>query len=79
MADLTTLLKDISRIQLVDSRIAETVREGKAPAGWLGEPGATDAEITVAEQRLGMRLPPSYRAFLKQTNGFDHIGQSKLL
>lgn len=74
MADLTTLLKDISRAQLEDSRIAETVREGKASAGWLGEPGATEAEITAAERRLGIRLPPSYRAFLKETNGFDHIG-----
>ena len=74
MADLRTLLKDISRVQLEDSRIAETVREGKAAAGWLGEPGATETEIIAAEQRLGVRLPPSYRAFLEETNGFDHIG-----
>jgi len=74
MADLGSLLKDISRIQLEDSRIAETVPEGKAAAGWLGEPGATEAEIIAAEQLLGLRLPPSYRAFLEETNGFDHIG-----
>jgi cell wall assembly regulator SMI1 len=74
MVDLRTLLTDISREQLANSRIAETVREDKAPAGWLGEPGATEAEITAAEQRLGIRLPPSYRAFLAETNGFDHIG-----
>lgn len=74
MADLETLLKDISPVQLEDSRIAETVREGKAAAGWLGEPGATEAEVIAAEQRLGVRLPPSYRAFLEETNGFDHIG-----
>jgi SMI1 / KNR4 family (SUKH-1) len=28
----------------------------------------------VAEQRLAARLPPSYRAFLEETNGFDHVG-----
>ena len=74
MADIRSLLKDISRIQLEDTRIAETVRKGKAAADWLGEPSATEAEIIAAEQRLGLRLPPSYRAFLEETNGFDHIG-----
>lgn len=74
MADLTTLLTDISYVQLADSRIAETVPDHKTTAGWLGEPGASEAEITSAEQRLGVRLPPSYRAFLAEANGFDHIG-----
>jgi cell wall assembly regulator SMI1 len=74
MTELTTLLRDISRVQLEDSKIAERVREGKAAAGWLGEPCANEAEILAAEQRLGVRLPPSYRAFLEETNGFDHIG-----
>lgn len=74
MANLRTLLTDISREQLAASWIAEKVSEYKTAAGWLGEPGATEAEISLAEQRLGVRLPPSYRAFLKETNGFDHIG-----
>jgi cell wall assembly regulator SMI1 len=74
MVDLRARLTDISREQLADSRIAATVRESKATAGWLGEPGATEAEIIATEQRLGIRLPPSYRAFLAETNGFDHIG-----
>src|SRR4051812_23958063 len=74
MAKLRTLLEDISREQLAANRIAETVPQHKTAAGWLGEPGATEAEITLTEQRLGVRLPPSYRAFLKETNGFDHIG-----
>jgi cell wall assembly regulator SMI1 len=74
MADLKTLLTDISRTQLADSRIAETVSQKKTAAGWLGEQGATEAEITSAEQRLGVRLPPSYRSFLAESNGFDHIG-----
>ena len=39
-------------------------------AGWLGYPGATEAEIRQAEARLGTQLPPSYREFLKVSNGW---------
>lgn len=39
-------------------------------SGWLGYPGATEEQITQVEARLGMILPPSYRAFLKVTNGW---------
>jgi cell wall assembly regulator SMI1 len=74
MAKLRTLLTDISREQLSRSWIVETAPGFKTAAGWLGEPGATEAEIALDEQRLGVRLPPSYRAFLEETNGFDHIG-----
>jgi cell wall assembly regulator SMI1 len=74
MPDLKTTLTDISRIQLADQSIATQVSERKAASWWLGEPGATEAEISSTEQRLSMRLPPSYRAFLAESNGFDHIG-----
>ena len=33
-------------------------------------PGAAEAEIQATERRLGVRLPPSYRAFLLVSNGF---------
>ncbi len=39
-------------------------------SGWLGYPGATDQQIAEAETRLNITLPPSYRAFLKVTNGW---------
>ena len=68
------LLAEISREQLADSEIAATMPDHKIADGWLGEPGAGDAEITLAEERLGLRLPPSYRAFLTEANGFDHVG-----
>ncbi|NET37886.1 MAG: SMI1/KNR4 family protein [Cyanothece sp. SIO1E1] len=38
--------------------------------GWLGYSGATEAQIAQAEAHLGIALPPSYRAFLKVTNGW---------
>jgi hypothetical protein len=39
-------------------------------ASWLGYPGATEEQIARAEVRLGKNLPPSYREFLKATNGW---------
>ena len=38
---------------------------------WLGNTPATDAEIAVLESRLGLTLPPSYRAFLQFSNGWN--------
>lgn len=37
---------------------------------WLGFPGASEEEIKAAEVRLGLTFPPSYRTFLKVTNGW---------
>ena len=37
---------------------------------WLGFPGASEEQIIAAETRLGTTLPPSYRDFLKVTNGW---------
>ncbi|MGI4738308.1 MAG: SMI1/KNR4 family protein [Janthinobacterium lividum] len=41
--------------------------------GWLGKPGATEAELAHLEERLRCKLPPSYRAFLAASNGFGPI------
>ncbi|MFE6662135.1 SMI1/KNR4 family protein [Streptomyces sp. NPDC057697] len=39
-------------------------------ARWLGAPGATPEELTALEQRLHTALPPSYREFLRTTDGW---------
>lgn len=39
-------------------------------SGWLGYPGATEEAIVQTETRLRTKLPPSYREFLKVTNGW---------
>ncbi|MGB3616023.1 MAG: SMI1/KNR4 family protein [Elainellaceae cyanobacterium] len=39
-------------------------------SGWLGYRAATEQQISRTESRLGTSLPPSYRAFLKVTNGW---------
>lgn len=39
---------------------------------WLGYPPATEQEILEVEQRLGKKLPPSYREFLLLSNGWNY-------
>jgi hypothetical protein len=41
---------------------------------WLGSDGAPEQELAAAESRLGVKLPPTYRAFLSTTNGFGPVG-----
>jgi len=40
---------------------------------WLGFDGASDAEIQIHEKRLSASLPPSYKEFLKVSNGFKQL------
>ena len=40
---------------------------------WLGFPGAEESQIVAAEKRLGVTFPPSYRDFLKVTNGWRYF------
>jgi SMI1 / KNR4 family (SUKH-1) len=43
-------------------------------SGWLGYPAATEDQIRRLEAHLGKTLPPSYRAFLKVSDGFLQPG-----
>ena len=43
-------------------------------SGWLGYPGATEEQLLRVEARLGTTLPPSYREFLKASNGWRCLG-----
>jgi len=43
-------------------------------SGWLGAPGASEEELSLLEARLGMGLPPSYRSFLRASDGFLQPG-----
>jgi len=42
--------------------------------GWMGFDGADDKDIEDLEKRLNVKLPPSYKEFLKFTNGWKQIG-----
>ncbi|MER5600072.1 SMI1/KNR4 family protein [Streptomyces sp. NPDC002265] len=49
--------------------------DGEQSAVVLGCPGADEAAIAAVEERLGRRLPPSYRAFLAVSDGW-HVEQT---
>lgn len=42
-------------------------------SGWLGLPPASKGQIDAAEARLGVKLPPSYRAFVSVSNGWRYL------
>ncbi|MEV6074425.1 SMI1/KNR4 family protein [Streptomyces sp. NPDC052069] len=52
----------------------EEVDEGALVSGGLGFPPVDDQGIAALEERLGTALPPSYRAFLRASNGWRHAG-----
>jgi HEAT repeat protein len=70
------LLKELSEFRLSDPKLAVGLPEQKVKTQWLGENGATELEITALERRLGRRLPPSYRSFLAESNGFERWNAS---
>ncbi len=72
--DWETFLTQFSKVLLQDAAIASQLPATVLASGWLGYPGATDAQITRAEVRLGAALPFSYRSFLKVTNGWRQTG-----
>ncbi|WP_424891661.1 SMI1/KNR4 family protein [Streptomyces sp. XH2] len=48
--------------------------EAAQRARWLGFAPASGARIEALEERLGRRLPPSYRAFLEVSDGWRNAG-----
>ena len=55
------LAVDSNRVRLEDAIVR---------SGWLGRPPAADEEIAQLEERLGTRLPPSFRDYLRVSNGW---------
>jgi hypothetical protein len=68
------LLTEWNQQLLEDQDILKHLPAEVIASGWLGYPGATEEQLTQLEQRLGAILPPSYREFLKFTNGWRDIG-----
>jgi hypothetical protein len=74
--DWSTWLQEWNRI-LLDGLEPDQPGEGFpdltpeiVSSGWLGAPGASEAELAALESRLGTPLPPSYRSFLQASDGF---------
>jgi len=65
-----TLLSKLAAKVIADREMAADLPDEALQTGWLGTRGASPAELDRAEARLGVRLPPSYRAFLQTSNGW---------
>lgn len=57
----------------VDNRNLLELPPENLESEWLGYFGAIEEQIVATETRLGVILPPSYRTFLKITNGWSAI------
>jgi hypothetical protein len=72
--DWLTFLTEWNNALLTSADAADLFRPEVIETGWVGFPGATDEQIDAAEWRLGVYLPPSYREFLKVSNGWPLMG-----
>ncbi|MFD7527257.1 SMI1/KNR4 family protein [Streptomyces sp. NPDC059849] len=59
---------------LSDDETRSAKDEAARQARWLGFPPASEERIAAMEERLGRRMPPSYREFLKVSDGWQHAG-----
>ena len=66
-------LKRMSRYIIATGEFKDELTPEVIESDWLGYPGATEKQIVAAEKRLGIRLPPSYREFLRVTNGWRMV------
>src|SRR2546422_966019 len=55
---------------MLASPLATSLPVEARESGWLGFPQATESQIARAEERLKIALPPSYKAFLRVSNGW---------
>jgi hypothetical protein len=69
-----SFLQRVSRDLLMDKRVCAMLPAEVIERGWLGYEGASEEDIARLEQRLGKHLPPSYRSFLAETNGWRQCG-----
>lgn len=74
MASWSTLLTEIRNLQTELMR-ASPWRD----AGLVPNPGASRSAIDIAETRLGVPLPPSYREFLAQHDGWPRFFEGATL
>ncbi len=67
-------LQQVSLDQLADDSVRKMLPPEAVSSGWLGYEGAKESEIVALEERLGATLPPSYRSFLAESNGWRNCG-----
>jgi SMI1 / KNR4 family (SUKH-1) len=72
--DWKELLKDLIKVLRVLDDEDEAFYEKARQLFTLDTSEAFEKEIRAAESRLGIKFPPSYRAFLKASNGWPEMG-----
>ncbi|MEE4591550.1 discoidin domain-containing protein [Streptomyces sp. DSM 41524] len=60
-------------LRVADEDELSEVDDEQRAAGWLGFEGADEESVLALEERLGTRLPPSYRTFLSASDGWLNI------
>ena len=71
-AYLTEYGKDV--VRTMDERRRRLLTEDQLSSGWLGGEPVDASRIAALEERLGTRLPPSYRAFVGAGDGWRELG-----
>jgi hypothetical protein len=68
--DWESILKELSRKLINDNNRGWELTPEMLASGWVGNSQASEEAIVKTETRLGTKLPPSYRQFLKISNGW---------
>jgi len=74
MRDCRALLAEIRRVQTEITWLTPF-----RDIGLTANPGASEADLTRAERRIGRRLPPSYRRFLEDHDGWPRFFEGATL
>lgn len=61
-------------MRAADEHERHLVGAEQVAAGWLGYRPAALTAVAATERRLGVALPPSYRAFLLASDGWRNVG-----
>ncbi|GAB3437958.1 hypothetical protein GCM10027570_00660 [Streptomonospora sediminis] len=59
-------------LRIADERTRPHITTEEWRTRWLGRDPADDEDIAMAEERLGVRLPPTLRGFLYTSDGWAH-------
>jgi len=71
--DWRGFLEQWSKELLRDPGVVAGLPDDVIASGWLGYPSATEEQIVEVEDHLGVTFPPSYRAFLRVSNGWRRL------
>jgi len=69
------LLTRLNTLLMNDPEISDGVPEEARTSRWMGHPAATDAQLTHCERQLSVALPPAYRSFLRNSNGWYRVNR----